>query len=76
VVAEDGKLIQCKNHREPVGIAVIRELRGVVPDRTAGTTPVVACPGGFTAEATAFASETGVHLWGPDELRQLEQQTI
>jgi superfamily II DNA or RNA helicase len=67
-------LIQCKNHQEPVGIAVIRELRGVVPDRAAGATPVVACPGGFTAEATAFASEAGVHLWGPDELRQLESQ--
>src|SRR5439155_22706910 len=41
---ESKLLIQCKNHRDPIGVAIIRELRGVVPDRAAGTTPVVACP--------------------------------
>jgi HJR/Mrr/RecB family endonuclease len=66
--------IQCKNHREPVGVGAIRELRGVVPDRSAGVTPVVVCPGGFTAEATAFAADNGVCLWGTEELRQLERQ--
>lgn len=68
-------LIQCKNQREPVGVAVVRELRGVLPDRTPGTTAVVISPSGFTADAEAFASAHGVQLWGPEKLKQLSRQT-
>ena len=71
---ESKLLIQCKNHRDSVGVAVIRELRGVVPDRTSGTTPVVACPAGFTADAISFADQHGMLLWGEDDLRQIENQ--
>lgn len=65
-------LIQCKNRSEPIGVGVVRELRGVVPDRSAGITPVVACPGGFTREALRFASDSGIRLWGLPELRQMD----
>ncbi|MCC6483381.1 MAG: restriction endonuclease [Armatimonadetes bacterium] len=64
-------IIQCKNTTSPVGVSVVRELRGVVPDRVPGTTPVVAAPGGFSSEATAFARANGVKLWGPKELVEL-----
>jgi superfamily II DNA or RNA helicase len=67
-------LVQCKNHREPVGVSVVRELRGVAPDRSSGVTAVVVCPGGFTSEASAFAADRGVLLWGLEELRELERQ--
>ena len=63
--------VQCKNRQSPVGIAALRELRGVVPDRAAGGTPIVACPAGFTAEARAFAAAQGMHLWGLEELAAL-----
>ena len=64
-------LIQCKHLSEPAGVAVVRELRGTVPERLAGTTPVVACPSGFTAEAKAFARDNGIVLWGRAELDAL-----
>jgi hypothetical protein len=69
-------VIQCKNHREPVGVAVVREVRGVTPDRAPGTTPVLACPGGFTAEAVRFARSSGVRLWGPEELIRLRAEAV
>lgn len=69
-------LIQCKNHRDPVGVAVIREIRGAIPDRSAGIIPIVACPGGFSTDAMDFASRFGIRLWGRNELEQLDQQTF
>jgi hypothetical protein len=69
-------LIQCKNHRNPVGVAVIREIRGVIPDRSAGVIPIVVCPGGFSTDAADFAVQCGVRLWGRDELEQLDQQVL
>ena len=64
--------IQCKNRQAPVGVAVLRELRGAIPDRAAGGTPVAACPAGFTAEARAFAAAHGISLWGVSDLRRLD----
>lgn len=64
-------MIQCKNLSQPVGVAVVRELRGTIPERLAGTTPVVACPAGFTADAIAFAHDNGIVLWGKAELEAL-----
>jgi HJR/Mrr/RecB family endonuclease len=69
-------MIQCKNHNAPVGVAVVRELRGVIPDRSPGLVPVVACPNGFSADAHDFASRNGVRLWGLKELEQLDQQAF
>ena len=66
--------IQCKNRKSPVGVAVLRELRGAVPDRAAGGTPVAACPAGFTAEAHAFAAAHGILLWDVSDLRRLEAE--
>jgi len=64
--------IQCKNRQAPVGVAVLRELRGAIPDRAAGGTPVAACPAGFTAEARAFAAAHGIQLWDVSDLRRME----
>jgi len=65
--------IQCKNRQAPVGVAVLRELRGATPDRAAGGTPVAACPAGFTAEARTFAAAHGIQLWDVSDLRRMEQ---
>lgn len=67
-------IIQCKNQSAPVGVPVVRELRGVVPDRRPGVTPVVASPAGFTAEARRFAEEHGVRLWSEPDLTELAKQ--
>lgn len=64
-------LIQCKNQQAPVGVAVVRELRGAMPDRTPGTHPIVAAPSGFTADAQAFAKEHGIDLWDAARLHGL-----
>jgi len=65
--------IQCKNRQSPVGVTVLRELRGAIPDRAAGGTPVAACPAGFTAEARAFAAAHGIQLWDVSDLRRMER---
>ena len=71
---ESKLLIQCKNHRDSVGVSTVRELRGVVPDRSSGVTAVVACPSGFTSEAIAFSKASGVLLWDEEDLRLMESQ--
>ena len=67
-------LIQCKNAREPAGVAVVRELRGVTSGASSGSVAVVASPAGFSADAREFAEHNGVRLWGRDELRELRRQ--
>lgn len=66
-------LIQCKNQRQPVGVAAVRELRGAVPERMVATTPVLASPSGFSREASTFAQNNGVQLWGPEDLKELSR---
>jgi HJR/Mrr/RecB family endonuclease len=64
--------IQCKNHQAPVGVQVLRELRGAVPAGAVGGTPVAACPAGFTAEARAFAAAHSIQLWDVSHLLEME----
>lgn len=69
-------MIQCKNHHSQAGVSVVRELRGVVPDRSPGFAPVVVCPGGFSSDAQDVASQNGIRLWSRKELEQLDQQAF
>ena len=64
--------IQCKNHQAPVGVQVLRELRGAIPAGSVGGTPVAACPAGFTAEARVFAAAHGIQLWDVSDLRGMK----
>jgi hypothetical protein len=63
--------VQCKKHRWPVGVEVVRELNGVLDTGVRGA---VACPGGFTREATDFAKERGILLWDGRHLAALERE--
>lgn len=65
--------VQCKNHSEAIGVQVVRELRGVVPERESGSTPIVACPAGFTRDAIEFAQSNGIRLWSATELARIAQ---
>lgn len=54
-------IVQCKNHRKPVGPAVVRELYGVcVHERAIGG--VLVASGGFSSSAIAFASDKPLTL--------------
>ena len=54
-------IVQCKNHRKPVGPAVVRELYGVcVHERAIGG--VLVASGGFSSSARAFASDKPLTL--------------
>jgi len=68
-------LIQCKNTSAPTGVEVVREVRGAVPERCPGATPIVACPAGFSAEAQDFARRNGVRLWTAKDLVELWEAT-
>ena len=64
-------LIQCKNHAQPVGVDVVRELSGVLPPEQPATRGVVACPSGFSADARTFGHKRGILLWDRNELFKL-----
>jgi Holliday junction resolvasome RuvABC ATP-dependent DNA helicase subunit len=62
---------QCKDYDRPIGIAVVRELLGSVPDGR-GNMPVIVAPAGLTAEAQAFATDRGVMVWAEVDIAGLE----
>ena len=65
--------VQCKDYARPVGVEVVRELLGVLPlDGTAR--PIIAAPGGLTADAAKLAEQRNVTVWGEAMLRRLEAQ--
>ena len=64
--------IQCKNHANPVGVRVLRELNGAIR-QAPGARGVLACPAGATADATAFARDRGILIWDRAALAELEQ---
>ena len=57
--ARERVLIQCKLYAGAVGVAPIRELRGIVAERQANKGTVIAT-GGFTRPARAFASHNAM----------------
>jgi SNF2 family DNA or RNA helicase len=63
--------IQCKNHASPVGVDVIRELNGVLPQNAAGIRGVAVCPSGFTGDAITFAKDRDITLWDRHHLFEL-----
>jgi holliday junction DNA helicase RuvB len=62
---------QCKNYDRPIGVAVIRELLGSVPDGR-GNIPVIVAPAGLTTEAQAFAADRHVVVWTEVDIAGLE----
>ncbi|MBI4311595.1 MAG: restriction endonuclease [Chloroflexi bacterium] len=68
--------IQCKNHVQPVGVDIVRQLNGVLPKLQTGTRGVVACPAGFTADARSFARDRGILLWDEKLLLDLNRGDI
>lgn len=64
-------LVQCKNWKSSkVGVAVVRELFGVVTAEGADG-GIVVCSGGFTKEAIEFARQSGIKLLGGRELGKM-----
>jgi restriction system protein len=64
-------LIQCKRYVSTVGVAPIRELRGVLAQRQANR-GVVISTGGFTRAARSFAAQNAmIELLGFGELNLL-----
>lgn len=62
-------LVQCKHWKGNVGVAVVRELFGVMSMQNAHHAYVV-CSGKFTRDAAAFAERAGVSLIGLDQLER------
>lgn len=63
--------IQCKNDVAPVGVETVRAIVGVVPVDDPGGRPMVICPSGFSAEASAYAGVRDVQLVDGDRLVEL-----
>jgi len=71
VGAEITLYVQCKNLSSPCGVDGVRELNGSLPKHGPGSRGVVACPSGFTSDATAWAQDRGLLLWDRERLREL-----
>lgn len=60
-------VVQCKQHKKPVGPAVVRELYGAMIAYGADQA-LLACTAGFTRGAEAFARKNHIFLWSLDQL--------
>lgn len=67
-------IVQCKNHKSPVGPSIIRELYGVMISENADKA-ILVCSGGFTSGVYSFAKSKPIELISLKELIKL-QQTI
>jgi restriction system protein len=65
-------IVQCKNHRNPVGPAVVRELFGVLAASDAQSA-ILICTGGFTKGVHEFARGKPITLLDIDDILELEQ---
>jgi restriction system protein len=63
-------LVQCKRHKSPIGVTVVRELYGVLIDRRAAGAKLVATTN-FTPDAVAFAAGKPIELIGSAALLEL-----
>jgi restriction system protein len=63
-------LVQCKRHKSPIGVTVVRELYGVLIDRGAAGAKLVATTN-FTPDAVAFAAGKPIELIGSAALLEL-----
>jgi restriction system protein len=63
-------LVQCKRHKSPIGVTVVRELFGVLIDRRAAGAKLVATTN-FTPDAVAFAAGKPIELIGSAALLEL-----
>jgi len=63
--------VQCKDYNRPVGVTVVRELLGVIPEQ-GNVRPVLAAPSGVTGDAERLAKQRGVILWDKSKLAELE----
>lgn len=63
-------LVQCKRHTKPVGVAVARELYGVLHDKK-GDDAILACTGGFTQGVRDFTVGKPIKLLGLKEIIDL-----
>jgi restriction system protein len=63
-------LVQCKRQKQPVSVKIVRELYGVMIDRSARGAKLVATTN-FTPDAVAFASGKPIELIGSTALLEL-----
>lgn len=72
VLRKEGRtvLVQCKRHKSPIGVTVVRELYGVLIDRRAAGAKLVATTN-FTPDAVAFAAGKPIELIGSTALLEL-----
>jgi restriction system protein len=72
VLRKDGRtiLVQCKRHRSPIGVTVVRELYGVLIDRGAAGAKLVATTN-FTPDAVEFGAGKPIELIGAAALLEL-----
>jgi len=66
--------IQSKNHGSPIGVEVVRQLKGVLPEKKPGCHGIVICPSGFSPDARSFARDRGIILWERKHLFKLSDQ--
>lgn len=65
--------VQCKDHARAVGVEVVRQLLGVLPN-TQVAKALVAARSGLTADAARLARERDVIVWDEARIAELEKR--
>jgi restriction system protein len=65
-------VVQCKNHKNPVGPSIVRELYGVMISEDASKA-VLICSGGFTEGVFAFARNKNIELLDLNKILELSR---
>ncbi|MBC7946084.1 MAG: restriction endonuclease [Burkholderiales bacterium] len=65
-------IVQCKRYTAPVGVAIVRELYGVLLSLRADAA-ILASTGGFTRGVADFASDKPIQLLGLEQIIELHK---
>lgn len=63
-------VVQCKGHKKPIGVSVIRDLYGAMMHFEANSA-ILACPAGFTIGVKKFATDKPIQLISATDLVEM-----
>lgn len=72
-VNENRIIVQCKNHKNPVGPSIVRELYGVMVAEKAKKA-ILICSGGFTEGVHNFAKGKPIDLWDINKVLEMHNK--
>ena len=70
--SDGNTIVQCKNHQNPVGPSVVRELYGVMMSEKSKD-GILICSGGFTKGVYDFVEGKPIELWDINKIVEMNE---